>query len=92
MEIVPTPRKPIRLSLHASRYATPRGFSLAEVELAIREADWQSTGRGSSLECRKDYAFHAEWNQRFYATKTVRPIFVDEPDEIVVITVYTYYY
>jgi hypothetical protein len=26
-----------------------------------------------------------------YATKQVRPIFVDEPEEIVVVTVYVYY-
>jgi hypothetical protein len=28
----------------------------------------------------------------FYATKQVRPIFVDEPQEIVVVTVYVYYF
>lgn len=27
-----------------------------------------------------------------YATKQVRPVFVDEANEIVVITVYTYYF
>jgi hypothetical protein len=26
-----------------------------------------------------------------YATKQIRPIFVDEPEEIVVVTVYVYY-
>ena len=33
----------------------------------------------------------ATWNNRYYAMKQVRPIFVDEPDEIVVVTVYVYY-
>ena len=33
-----------------------------------------------------------DWNGKFYATKRVRPIFVDEPEEIVVITVYTYFF
>lgn len=29
------------------------------------------------------------WNGRFYTTKQVRPIFADEPGEIVVVTVYS---
>lgn len=44
------------------------------------------------LECRKDYPFHAVWNGVHYSTKQVRPIFVDEPEEIVVVTVYVYYF
>jgi hypothetical protein len=39
-----------------------------------------------------DYPFGAEWNGKFYATKQVRPIFVEEAGEIVVVTVYVYYY
>lgn len=42
------------------------------------------------MERRKDCPFNAEWNRRWYATRQVRPIFVDEPDEIVVVTVYVY--
>jgi hypothetical protein len=43
------------------------------------------------MECRKTFAFNRQWNERVYATKEVRPIFVEEADEIVVVTVYTYY-
>jgi len=43
------------------------------------------------MECRKIFAFNREWNKKLYATKEVRPIFVEEADEIVVVTVYTYY-
>ena len=32
------------------------------------------------------------WNGVFYATKRVRPIFVEEVAEIVVVTVYTYFF
>jgi len=32
------------------------------------------------------------WNGRWYATKQVRPIFVEEPEEIPVIAVYVYDY
>ena len=44
------------------------------------------------LECRKEFPFNAQWNRRWYATRQVRVIFVDEPDEIVVVTVYVYYF
>jgi hypothetical protein len=34
----------------------------------------------------------AFWNGTFYATKRVRPIFVEDRAEIVVVTVYTYFF
>jgi len=83
--------KHIRLSAHALGHTARRGFTIAEVEEAIRSSPWVLAGRGR-LECRKDFAFGREWNGRLYATKQVRPVFVDEPDAIVVVTVYTYYY
>lgn len=83
--------KPIRLSAHASRYTGKRGFTVAEVEDAIRNSLWQAAELGR-LECRKEFPFNGEWNKKVYATKQVRPIFVEEADEIVVVTVYTYYW
>ena len=83
--------KPIRLSDHAWRYATKRGFTLAEIEDAIRTTPWQSAELGR-LDCRKDFAYGKEWNGRVYATKQVRPVFVEEVTEVVVVTVYTYYF
>jgi len=44
------------------------------------------------LECFKEFPFHAVWNGKYYQTKRVRPIFVEEELEIVVVTVYTYFY
>ncbi len=44
------------------------------------------------METSKEFAFETCRNGRFYAKKMVRPIFVEEEDEIVVITVYVYYY
>ena len=83
--------KPIRLSAHALGYLSARGFAVAEVEEAIRTESWAKADLGR-LECRKDFPFDGEWNGRRYAVKQVRPIFVDEAEEIVVITVYTYYH
>ena len=83
--------KPIRLSDHAMRYMSKRGFTIAEVEDAIRTVPWQSAELGR-LDCRKDFAYGKEWNGKVYATKQVRPVFVEEATEVVVITVYTYYF
>jgi len=83
--------KPIRLSDHALRYASKRGFTVDEVVDAIRTTPWQSAELGR-LECRKDFGYHQEWNSRIYATKQVRPVFVEEAAEVVVVTVYTYYF
>lgn len=39
-----------------------------------------------------NFPYGALWNGKMVATKQVRPIFVEEPDEIFVITVYTYFF
>ena len=83
--------KPIRLSKHAAGYIHSRGFSEAEVAEAIHTTPWSPAELGK-LECRKDFFFDADWNGHYYTTKQVRPIFVEEDTEIVVITVYTYYF
>jgi hypothetical protein len=83
--------KPIRLTKHAREYLTSRGFTEAEVEEAIRTCPWQRSEL-ERWECRKDFPFDAHWNGRHYATKQVRPIFAEEPTELVMVTVYTYYF
>jgi len=83
--------KPIRLSDHASRYGAKRGFTVAEVEEAIRTSPWDAAELGR-LECQKDFSYGKEWNGKVYATKQIRPVFVEEAGQIVVITVYTYYF
>lgn len=82
--------KPIRLSAHASGYLDRRGFTVAEVVEAVRTCEW-SPAESGRWECRLTLPYGREWNGRTYATKQVRPVFVDELTEIVVITVYTYH-
>lgn len=57
----------------------------------IQTSVWESAEH-DRLQCRKDFPFGEEWNGKFYQTKQVRPIFVEEADEIVVVTVYSYYF
>ncbi len=83
--------KPVRLSRHARGQLPFRGATEQEVIQAIRTAAWGPAESGR-LDCRKDFQFGSTWHGKPYATKQVRPIFVNEPDEIVVVTVYVYYF
>ena len=83
--------KPIRLSGHAHSQLARRGVSEEEIIEAIRTSPWETAELGR-LECRKDFPYGREWNGKFYEMKQVRPIFVEEADEIVVVTVYSYYF
>ena len=85
--------KPVRLSRHAQGYTAKRGFTVAEIERAIREGPWSPAEYGEGrLQASMEFPFQAIWNGRRYAVKRVRPIFVELELEILVITVYTYYY
>lgn len=83
--------KPIRLSGHASAQIRFRGTTEDEVVDAIRGEPW-NPAELDRLECRKIYPFNEEWNGKIYATKQVRPIFAEESEEIVVVTVYVYFF
>lgn len=41
---------------------------------------------------RHEIKYMEEWQGRFFASKQVAPVVVEEEDEIVVVTVYTFYY
>jgi hypothetical protein len=83
--------KTIRLSGHAKDQLPFRGTTEEEIKEAIETSEWE-TAELERLECRKDFVFENEWNKRYYKTKQVRPIFVEEASEIIVITVYTYFF
>ncbi len=83
--------KPIRLSGHARLQLHFRGIAEEEIAEAIRSEDWSMAELGR-FECRKNSPFGKEWNGKIYTTKQVRPIFVEEETEIVVVTVYSYYF
>jgi hypothetical protein len=83
--------KRIRFSRHAYERLQDRGATVEEVVETIRTADWTPVASGR-WSCQKDFRFESVWNGKFYAMKQVRPIFVEEPEEIVVVTVYVYYF
>jgi len=83
--------KPIHFSGHAKGQVAFRGTTGKEVENVIKTSKW-IPAELNKLECRKDFVYKKEWNKKFYKTKQVRPIFVEEEKEIVVVTVYVYYF
>jgi hypothetical protein len=83
-------KKTIRLSQHAKEQAEYRGCSEEEIREAIKASPWDKAELGR-LQCRKDFTFNEIWNNKKYKTKQVKPIFIEEKGEIVVVTVYVYY-
>ena|SRR6516225_11589499 len=83
--------KAIRLSAHAREQAEFRGALEHETANAITSESWQAAANGR-FECAMDFPFGSVWNGRGYQTKRVRPIFVEEATQIVVVTVYVYYF
>ncbi len=83
--------KPVKLSGHAKEQLVYRGVTEEEVVETISSSTWQPAELGR-LECRKDFLYEKEWNKKYYKTKQVKPIFAEEETEIVVITVYSYFF
>jgi hypothetical protein len=83
--------KPIRLSKHAEIQCLERGTSAAEVIAAIRTGFTEPAKHGLMM-CRLNFEFYDEWNGKHYAVKQVAPVFAESEAEIVVVTVYVYYF
>ena len=83
--------KLIRLTKHAKEQARERGASEAEVREAIVKGSREPAKRGREL-CRYNVTYGRPWQGKVYAIKQVAPIIMEKPREIVVITVYTFYF
>ncbi|MBT9147338.1 MAG: hypothetical protein DDT32_01092 [Syntrophomonadaceae bacterium] len=82
--------KPIYFTGHARRQMAERKASDEEVRQVIQGAEWQLAEKGrhsASLV----FPFNAKHYGRFYTTKEVVPVFVEEADRIIVITAYTFF-
>ena len=83
--------KRIRLSTHAREQALERGATKAEAEEAIRKGSREPATRGREM-CRYNFVFNRTWQGKRYSIKQVAPVIKEEANEIVVITVYTFYF
>ena len=82
--------KTIVFTRHARQRLAERRTSEEEVIQAIRAAPWVRAER-HRFAATKWYPFGQEHEGVFYVGKDVRPIFVDETDRIVVVTLYVYF-
>ena len=83
--------KEIVFTDHAKARMKKRGATEEEVKKAISKSTWQSSKLGR-FECSLEFSFNKEWNEKFYRLKQVVPVFVEEKSQIVVITVYVFYF
>jgi len=83
--------KPVRLTRHAREQCVERGATEAEVVKAVREGSREPAKQGREL-CRYNFPYGRKWQGENYAIKQVAPVIKEEPGEIVIITVYTFYF
>ena len=84
--------KPIRCSDHARLQMVLRGATEEEVIMTIRAGKWEAAKMGKfRTKHQIDFNKIALTNKKFYKYKTIEPIFADESNEIVVVTVKVYY-
>ena len=83
--------KPVRLTKHALLQCQERGATEEEVRQAIADGKREPTKLGRMV-CRYNFRYEQSWGGEFYPVKQVAPVIKEEPEEIVVITVYTYFF
>ena len=83
--------KQIRISFHAYESCEKRGVLPEEVKLAVQRGTREPAKQGR-VKCRLNIEYNAVWEGKFYSIKQVAPVIVEEANEIVVVTVYAYYF
>ena len=83
--------KKIRLSDHARTRLGFRGTSEREVRAAVRRGVREPAKEGRTM-CRLNFQYNQTWRGRHYAIKQVAPVVVERSNEIVVVTVYTFFF
>ena len=81
----------IVLSPHAREQLDLRGATEAEAQAAIMEGERLPARLGRTA-LRQNFPFRSQWKGRYYETKQVMPIVVEDEDDIVVVTVYVFYF
>ncbi len=83
--------KTIVFSNHAREQMSERGATEDEVVEGIRTGE-EVPAKRNRRGFRKNYQYNRLWGGKTYAIKQVLAIVVEEPDTIVVVTVYTFYF
>jgi len=83
--------KPIRLTKHAQEQCVERGTNELEVEEAIQRGI-KKIAKKEGYRYEATFQYNSQWQGKFYALKKVAPIVAETETELVVITVYTFYF
>ena len=83
--------KQIVFSRHALEQLADRGATREEAEQAIDTGEQVPAKRGR-LAFRKSFPFNSLWKGKYYPIKQVMAIVKEEESELVVITVYAFYF
>ena len=83
--------KKIVFSQHALDQLHDRGASKEEVKLAIQDGEEVPAKKGRRA-FRKNFRFGSKWKGKHYEVKQVMPIVVEQAEEIIVVTVYVFYF
>ena len=83
--------KPIRLSHHAQWRCGMRGTNETEVKKAVTHGLRRKAKKGR-FEYRLSFQYNGVWRGRHYAIKQVAPIVIEKADELLVVTVLTYFF
>ncbi|TDI92521.1 MAG: DUF4258 domain-containing protein [Caldithrix sp.] len=81
----------IRLTKHALEQCQERGTNEDEVRESILQGSRQEGKKGKFL-YRLNFQYDSEWQGTYYRIKQVAPVVAEEKSEIVVITVYTFFF
>ena len=83
--------KRIRLTSHAHEQCLERGATDDEVREAVEKGSRERAKRGRFM-CRYNFRYGRSWQGKVYRTKQVAPVIAEKADEIIVITVYTFFF
>ncbi len=76
---------------HARQQMAERGATEVEVHAAIEQGQSEPV-RNQRTMYRKNFRFDQEWRGRKHRIKQVAPVVAVEPDRLVVVTVYVFYF
>lgn len=83
--------KTIKFSKHSLEQMKERGATPGEAEEAIRSSEGLPAKKNRRA-FRMNFEYNKKWGGEFYRTKQVLPIVVEEPDALIVVTVYVFYF
>ncbi len=85
--------KPIVIPDHAAERMLVRGATFEQIESTVRTAD-PIPAKNERLSAKKTFDYHSisPVNHKYYDQKTVEVVWVDEPLELVLVTVKVYYH